>query len=746
MPIFLLLVAATVISGQEYLWPTSANRILTATFGDMRPRRYHAGIDVATNGSNGYKLYAIQDGYVERIRVATTGYGRTVYVRLKNKHIAVYAHLQKLAPDLQTYVERLQERNGKFHLDITLKPTDFPMLQGDLVGFSGDTGTISGPHLHFEIRDPDNHPLNPLTIGLEVPDSIPPVIANLKVLPIEPGSFAHGSTLPSVIPAQFIGPGQYIMADTIGVSGSFGLALETWDHMPEARYNLTVYGIELTVDSTVHYGIEFQEHHFSEGALMERERDYGTWRRTREEYHRLFTISQDSTTFIKSGSGGPLTLSPGYHEFSLRVWDHKDNESTLTGTLFQGPIGRLDAKSSWSTEDNGWQIELSSTDSISCYHAFLFDLRGRLITQETKQLGRIDSSTQFLIPAREGKGRILQIVAEDKHGIRLPQAHVSLIPIEDVTRRRRFTVTTEHLDRGVVFQINSDYYLPQPPELILIRDSGVERYPTSMVSPVAFLSPSFYLGQLTELREVMIRVELNPVYEVRLPANSVVVPTTERRKLSDKDGNFNLEFRPGTFYDSTYVWYNTTNTKAPPSGRFLMRPVSIGPYNRPLKGPMAIEFILPDNIVLPKRGGIFYHDPRNGWEFMPPAGFEGRDAQLENRAFRTLATSGEIFALIEDQTPPAIEFISPGNGATYKRNEFRRVRIGVIDELAGIEDERDIELIIDGTSRIFEYILSRDVVSYDMPEPLEQGQHEITISVNDRLGNTAKEIVIFNIN
>ena len=55
--------------GQNYHWPTKASQRITATFGDMRPRRYHAGIDVATNGGRGYEVYAVEDGYVARLLV-----------------------------------------------------------------------------------------------------------------------------------------------------------------------------------------------------------------------------------------------------------------------------------------------------------------------------------------------------------------------------------------------------------------------------------------------------------------------------------------------------------------------------------------------------------------------------------------------------------------------------------------------------------------------------------------------------
>ena len=43
---------------EEYLWPTDASTTVTALFGEMRPYRYHTGIDIRTFGINGKNVYA----------------------------------------------------------------------------------------------------------------------------------------------------------------------------------------------------------------------------------------------------------------------------------------------------------------------------------------------------------------------------------------------------------------------------------------------------------------------------------------------------------------------------------------------------------------------------------------------------------------------------------------------------------------------------------------------------------------
>ena len=77
LPLFLF----SILISRDYLWPTDASKTLTAVFGDIRPFRFHTGIDIRTYGVNGHAVYAIEDGYISRIVVKTSGYGKTIYLK-----------------------------------------------------------------------------------------------------------------------------------------------------------------------------------------------------------------------------------------------------------------------------------------------------------------------------------------------------------------------------------------------------------------------------------------------------------------------------------------------------------------------------------------------------------------------------------------------------------------------------------------------------------------------------------------
>ena len=170
---------------QDYLWPVKAKKEITAVFGEERPGRYHTGVDVRTFGEIGYHLVAIDDGYIARIRTSSKGYGKTIYLQLHDGNTAVYAHLDHFTPELDNLVNALHQHYGKYTINRKLEPNDYSVIKGELIGYSGDTGGVSGPHLHFEIRDIDDQPINPFQTSLDIPDNLHPEVEFLAVIPLD---------------------------------------------------------------------------------------------------------------------------------------------------------------------------------------------------------------------------------------------------------------------------------------------------------------------------------------------------------------------------------------------------------------------------------------------------------------------------------------------------------------------------------------------------------------------------------
>lgn len=183
-----LTVAAQTINPDDYIYPIrDVAGLYSANFGEMRPGHFHAGIDIKTDGVEGKPLVAVMDGYVSRVAIQAGGYGRAVYIALKNGTTAVYGHLQRFSDELEQHIRSERYRRRSNSVDLYFTPDRFPVRQGDLVGYSGNSGSSSGPHLHFEIRNSSDQSLrNPVREGIITPrDTLPPRFVQLHYVEID---------------------------------------------------------------------------------------------------------------------------------------------------------------------------------------------------------------------------------------------------------------------------------------------------------------------------------------------------------------------------------------------------------------------------------------------------------------------------------------------------------------------------------------------------------------------------------
>ena len=127
--------------------------LLSGNFGELRSSGFHSGIDIKTKGKEGVLIRSIDSGYVSRVQVSTSGFGKVIYINHANNLTSVYAHLSRFSPDIEKYIKSEQYRSQSYTVKKFPKKDQIQVKRGELLGYSGNTGRSFGAHLHFEIRD-----------------------------------------------------------------------------------------------------------------------------------------------------------------------------------------------------------------------------------------------------------------------------------------------------------------------------------------------------------------------------------------------------------------------------------------------------------------------------------------------------------------------------------------------------------------------------------------------------------------
>jgi hypothetical protein len=245
MLILLPLLPPLAVEAQNYKFPLNKEMSMSANFGEIRGGHFHSGIDLRVGGAPGAEVYAAESGYVARIFVSPTGYGKALYIEHPDGRTSVYAHLDRFAGKIAEYVENYQYSRQRFTVNDYPASKLLSVKKGDVIGFAGNSGSSGGAHLHFEIRETARHaPINPVTTGYFKPkDNIPPTIHKLALFTLDT---INDITRPRLLKSlELVKRGQYyepVAGETVEVCNPVFFAIEADDRQPE---NTSKHGINV---------------------------------------------------------------------------------------------------------------------------------------------------------------------------------------------------------------------------------------------------------------------------------------------------------------------------------------------------------------------------------------------------------------------------------------------------------------------------------------------------------------------
>lgn len=317
-----------------YRSPLDIPLYLSGTFGELRSNHFHSGIDIKTQGMEGKNVYAVADGFVSRIKVSSGGYGKALYITHPNGTVTVYGHLKKFNPAIEKYVRDLQYSRESFEVEAFPARETLPVKQGDVIAFSGNSGSSGGPHLHFEIREESSqYALNPLLYkNIQVKDLLKPTIFELVVFPVDDQSLINGKNDTAWFQVE-AGAKDFVLKGSpkINASGNISFGIRTVDLMNDISNKNGIYQVELEMDGQKIFDISMDKLSFSTSRYVNSLIDYNYYMKTERRVVRTqVDPNNELFNYKKVKNNGIVFFYDGMaHRFVFRVMDAYQNTSAL---------------------------------------------------------------------------------------------------------------------------------------------------------------------------------------------------------------------------------------------------------------------------------------------------------------------------------------------------------------------------------------------------------------------------------
>ncbi len=709
----------------EIIWPIDYYKIISSTFGEPRQGRFHYGVDFKSGGITGKKVYSIGDGYISIVRTSPFGYGKTLYINLDSGETVVYGHLSKFMPEIEDSLFILRIRQRSYDVQWLPEPNKFRVQKGQVIAFSGDTGS-GAPHLHLEIRDDKNNLLNPMNKGLIVRDTVPPHIDSVVFIPLDNKSSVDGLPIPQW--HDFSSPN----TNTFYLSGRIGVAVSTWDNINDSENLLGIYQISLAVDSTIVFSKRYDELSYSsdESGIF----DYlsGEFYGGKGSVSALFRRTGNLLNFYEGNriliDNNPESIT--YHNLHINASDFSNNQVDRTSTVALGerPIflycgyngngklriagkhnsGILDHAEIWSYKNNNeWILEQNYP-----FYENQFDIN-------------------IEIPLPQSKHKVILVSQDSTQS--LPAVLNFQHENNSSANSTGLNISTNMYHDCIVVKVSSKYLLASIPTIQVenngILDSSVlcpvPEGETSWITsvPIPQSSDNHMLIKASAYDQSLNRINGELVIDFS------VLKEFSNSLVYSPDSLLTIYSSPVTVYRSSPVTVQTENVESSNTLKKVSKGYRITLGDETLKNSLRVNLTLDSDI--PEKAALFISNGNgninNRWNFV--------SKERKGEIFTGNINNSGCLSVFEDSTPPTVIPSLPKPGSIVKSTKpLLRARIS--DEGSGIEGSNSIEMSIDGITIYGEYDYEAQYVSYQLHNPLNTGTHTVKVTVIDRVGNS----------
>lgn len=311
-------------------YPLDIDLVLAGTFGELRSNHFHSGLDIKTEQREGLNVLAAAEGYVSRINVQHYGYGKALYIQHPNGYTTVYGHLKRFSPEIEAYIKKQQYAAESYEIELFPSASELKVEKGELVAFSGNTGGSGGPHLHYEIRDGEQRPMNPKIFGVEIKDTQPPTINSLYAYPVGVDAHVNGTAERQRLRLTPLNDGSY-KTQEIDACGNISFGISTIDKQDGAPNNNGVYKIEAGLNGDTVFEMVMDKFSFNETRHLNQLIDYEYYSKNNSRITKLYIDPNNPLSIYNTVvNNGILNIQDSLnYMYTVKISDFVGNERII---------------------------------------------------------------------------------------------------------------------------------------------------------------------------------------------------------------------------------------------------------------------------------------------------------------------------------------------------------------------------------------------------------------------------------
>jgi hypothetical protein len=707
-------------------------------------------------------VLAVRSGYVYRVRASGIGYGRAVYLLLDNGMLAVYGHLERFSEPIQAFVLSKQIERETYEVDLFPLPFQIPVGKGEILGYSGNSGSSSGPHLHFELRR-GAKAVNPLAGYFPLEERVPPTFRFARLTPVGSRSEIDGVHSPVRLTLKRRGDRRAYGASSVPrVAGRFFVSVSVFDRTEKEPNRLSIYEIRLFLDDSLVFQNRFDEVEFSRTHEVELAYDHALAKRGEKFTLNLCRFQGSRIGLfrrLRTGAGvidADLLRPGGPHTLRIEASDIAGNSSSA---VIEFHVNRRPRVNQVSAVRDGTSLfvrtEAEDPDGgveVVWLDYRLGDSRGELrrvamIRESSKGPGDESDvySRELRLPrglaslGEEELAGILRVVAEDSLGAISGPFTMALTgpgDVEDVSAELSVELRREHAEISVLVSPP----LIRPQIAIVEGDTlwlDVEETSEGLFEAMYELGPT--------ANEVASAVCVLRDGRTHLVSRSLPLGVLGARKgwegtLWSKDARAGFRYGPETFYTDTYIRIERKEREASPA--------------KGLTFTSDIFSVKPGDVVFDKRGSVIIRcdsnvavNDRIGVYWRMPGGkkwrFAGASIDILERTVSADVRNLWEFALLKDESPPSVSIVRPTAGRVIKT--ARPPIYATVKDVGSGVTWQGATVTIDGKKALSIWDPKISRLSVEHHESLSPGKHVVTFEVTDRAGNTTRTSSHFHI-